>query len=777
MCVDLLTQTKMVAKVINIERVLTLSGTLADLNNPDYIRLKAQMAAIKEASDKGRFVYLMARQPDNSIIFLVDNEPPDSADYSAPGDYFSEASAELVNAFDTGLPFVEGPEKDQWGNWISAVVPLQDPQTGDTIALFGMDIDANTWQREVILQTMLPVGMIIGSFILLVLIIMLWHNRSILSSNQRELLEVKNFNESIVQNAAEGILIADQAGYIIFANPALEDMLGYHPSEMIGKNWMIYVPPDMKKRALRADQERTKGKSERYELALLHKDGTPVPLQISASPRYDQPNGNYIGSLAVMTNISALQKAEKAIRESEVKYRLIFERSPLGFLHFNREGIITNCNANFVEIVGSSYKKLIGVNLLLLPDQGIVRAVKKALEGEIATYEDNYSSVTANKVTPVRAIFAPIKSSDDGNSQVSGGIGIIEDITERKKAEEKVVHMSLHDQLTDLYNRHFLEAELKRLDTERQLPFSIVMADVNGLKLVNDTYGHLVGDQLLCRAADIIKRNSRNEDIVARWGGDEFIILLPRTDHQVAEHFTRRIRESCAGEDVEDFPVSIALGAATRTTMAVSLKTTLKKAEDNMYEQKLTESRSTKNAVLTALLNTLAAKSFETEAHTHNMQDIAIKIARVLNLPESEINRLILLITLHDIGKINIPEEILTKREPLTEEEWLKMRKHPETGYRIALATEEFAHVAEDILCHHERYDGKGYPRGLSGEKIPLLARIAAIADAYEVMRNGRPYKEAMPLSEIKQEFRVCSGTQFDPALVNILLKLLEEDN
>jgi len=343
----------------------------------------------------------------------------------------------------------------------------------------------------------------------------------------------------------------------------------------------------------------------------------------------------------------------------------------------------------------------------------------------------------------------------------------------RHRAEETIRHLSYFDQLTGLFNRNYLEVELKRLNSARQMPLAVIMADINGLKLVNDTYGHERGDQLLKAAAAILKNSCREEDIIARWGGDEFIILLPGTGETEAAEICKRISLNCSKSILRNLPVSIAIGSAVHHDHKLDTIKLLKTAEDIMYKQKLTESRSMKSAVLNTLLKTLAEKSFENEAHTRRMQTVAQKIGRAIKLPDSELSRLNLLITLHDIGKINIPEEILVKKDPLTGLEWEMIKMHPEIGFRIARATEDFAHVADDILSHHERWDGSGYPRGLKKNDIPLLARITAIADAYEVMRYGRPYKKAMDINEIKAEFKNCSGIHFDPELIEIALRVI----
>ncbi len=334
----------------------------------------------------------------------------------------------------------------------------------------------------------------------------------------------------------------------------------------------------------------------------------------------------------------------------------------------------------------------------------------------------------------------------------------------------EISYMSFHDQLTGLYNRHFLKEEMQRVDTVKQLPLGIIIADLNGLKLINDTYGHIKGDELLIKAASILKKSCREVDVIARWGGDEFVILLPRTSIQKTKAIQKIIIDNCSGVYAGDVPVSMAVGAASKNNPGDGLHDILKKAEDNMYSQKLNESRNVRNTILSTLLKTLAEKSCETEAHINRMKETAALIARQTGISKVDQVRLDLLITLHDIGNINMPEKIITKNESLTAGEWEMIKKHPEIGFRIARSTEEFAHVAEEILAHHERWDGSGYPRGLREEEIPLLSRIAAIADAYEVMSSGRPYKEKMNQGEIMAEFKKCAGTQFDPALVDLFL-------
>jgi len=360
----------------------------------------------------------------------------------------------------------------------------------------------------------------------------------------------------------------------------------------------------------------------------------------------------------------------------------------------------------------------------------------------------------------------------DSSGNIVGAIESIRDVTERKRAEEKIEYLNSHDHITGLFNRTYLEKEMYYVDKDENLPISVIVGDINGLKIINDAFGYQPGDEILKRAADVIKDNSKN-GLIARWGGDEFAVILPRTGSKEAHKITERINKFFNVNDIVPVDVSISFAVATKEDKTIDINNLLKQAEDSMYRNKLLENSSTRSSFISSLMNTLGTRSDETEEHTRRIRDRVNLIGKELDLALDELKNLDLLAALHDIGKIAVPDDILKKPGKLTDEEWEIIKKHPETGYKIALSLPELAPVAEGILTHHERWDGTGYPLGLKGDKIPLISRIISIVDAYDVMVNGRPYKKALTHQEALEEIKRCSGTQFDPWLVEKFLNIL----
>lgn len=335
---------------------------------------------------------------------------------------------------------------------------------------------------------------------------------------------------------------------------------------------------------------------------------------------------------------------------------------------------------------------------------------------------------------------------------------------------EKLIYK---DMLTGLYNNNFFEEELSRLDTKRQLPISIIMGDINGLKLINDAFGHKMGDSTLKKAAEIMTSSFREEDIICRVGGDEFVVLLPKTSEKTALKVIERVKNKCEINPLDFLKISISFGVATKESKDTDINKILKKAENRMYFNKLKESKEAKFLMIMSLKSRLEKITYETKSHCERLKNLCMVMAEALNLTEIEKDKLRILCEFHDIGKIGVSKNILQKQGRLNNEEWENVRRHSEIGYYIAKEFKDASPVDELILIHHERWDGKGYPGLLKNVEIPIVARIFAIADAYDVMVNDRPYKTRMNNRQALNEIKDKSGSQFDPNIAEIFINIM----
>ncbi len=582
----------------------------------------------------------------------------------------------------------------------------------------------------------------------------------------------KKYRE-LFENAPVGIFKSNEKGELILANPELLDILGFNSlaqtREFYNDLSSVYVNKEKRKELF--EKLKRENEVDNYIFRAQKGNGNKSWLKLEARVnKYDTEGNMEIDGF--IEDITKKYKMEQELAKSEEKYRSLFENQHAVMLILDPDsGKIVDANPAAVNYYGYSYEDLTSKNIdeiNQLSQDKIYNKMDNASDSNKNIFEFKHQ-LADGEIRDVEVYSGPIKI--ENNEYL---FSIIHDITERKKAEEKIKYMTFHDKLTGLYNRAYLEEEMNRIDTERQLPITLIMGDLNNLKLVNDTYGHQKGDELLVEAAEIIENCCRQEDIIARWGGDEYVVLLPNTTLDMGEKVCNRIFEGTRDGDGE-LLVSISLGCASKTRSNQDIFKVLNKAENRMYKNKITNRKSARSNVLSAFLNTLREKSYETEEHASRMKELSMKLGNKVGLSSSDLDRLSLLTSLHDIGKITIPQEILNKPDKLTEDEWNKVKEHTEAGYRIVSTMDEFADISEYILYHHERWDGSGYPEGISGTEIPLLSRILAIVDAYDVMTSGRPYKEPISQAEALEEIKECAGSQFDPNLVKLFVEILNE--
>jgi diguanylate cyclase (GGDEF)-like protein len=341
--------------------------------------------------------------------------------------------------------------------------------------------------------------------------------------------------------------------------------------------------------------------------------------------------------------------------------------------------------------------------------------------------------------------------------------------------KRKSNYFGIYDKLTGIYNRAYFEETFQSLDKAENLPISVIVCDLNFLKLINNLFGRRGGDKLLVDTVNLLKNQCRHCDIIGRWGSDEFILILPKTDYKTTMQIVSRIKNNSKELEYKGFPINISLGAATKIEISTPIEEIIKSADDLMYRNKLLESKELHQPIVDFLGEIMYDKHYQTREHTERLKKIVLKMGSFLGLSDKELEELSMVAAFHDIGKISIPLEILNKPGSLTCDEWNIIKRHPETGFKISLAANGLRHISDSILSHHERWDGTGYPQGLSGCEIPLYARIVAVADSFDVMIHGRPYKRPMSREDALAEVKRCSGSQFDPSIVDLFLNVFDD--
>lgn len=407
---------------------------------------------------------------------------------------------------------------------------------------------------------------------------------------------------------------------------------------------------------------------------------------------------------------------------------------------------------------------LIGLALFLSLTRKISRSLDTLTDSLSSVAEGDYSPMESSRLSPL-----PKELGDIGEA--------IEYLKEEVRTSiEEIREQGIRDSLTGLHNRRFFEETIRELGSGQMDPVTVVMCDVNGLKLINDGMGHKWGDRLIKRAKEVLLEIAGEKDTVARIGGDEFAVVMPQNDGSGVD---LRFRDAMASANSEgyDIPLHMAWGTASGNAANHSIDEIVKDADERMYALKEIQREDARGGILKFFLNTIKSREKRRTSHMDRCRSIMERFLKTV--PEIDgpfRKRMVRLAAIHDIGLIGVDREILSKKAPLSDEEMREVRSHPEIGYRIAFAVPNLSDLADAILHHHQRWDGQGYPlrkSPVSGEDIPLESRIMSLVDSYEAMTH-REYSPVLSHSEAIEEIRSCAGSQFDPIWTERFVSFLE---
>lgn len=485
--------------------------------------------------------------------------------------------------------------------------------------------------------------------------------------------------------------------------------------------------------------------------------------------------------IKVRERTTDLEKTNGVLEESRAQLKLILDSTIEGIFGIDTEGKCTFSNKSALNILGyDSQDEILGKDMHALihhtksdgtPFPGSeCRIMQTFKNGKGITVDDEIFWRKDKTSFDVRYSSYPQYK----NKALVGAVVTFIDNSEQKKNDEHIKYLTYHDPLTDIHNRLFFEEEIERIDKENVLPVSVIFGDLNGLKLTNDIFGHAAGDTMLKEAAFAFSSNSSKESgVVARIGGDEFVLISHSCDDKTAHKLMAEIKKTFAEKHSKEIIGSISLGASTKTSPKQAMSEIIEAAENNMYRDKTMNRKKNNKIMITKIINQLHERSLTEKRHSENVSALSKKIAREMNLPEAQVNRIAENGYFHDIGKIVLDDNLLNKHRNFSEEEYREMQQHSVAGYRILNLFDETIDLAEGVLNHHEHWDGTGYPKGIKGEEIPLSSRIISVAESFDAITNDYGDK-SKTLQEAITEIKRFSGIKYDPAVVDAFIKAIK---
>lgn len=583
----------------------------------------------------------------------------------------------------------------------------------------------------------------------------------------------------LLENQPDMVFALNTDCYFTYGNSVCTRLTGYPMSSFLNMHISNLIAPEYLPVIYENIAKRMAGENVMpYEIELVNAAGMRVPVELHAA-HLRNSGGQTTEIIGVIRDLSERARLQEELVKSELKYRTYVENAPNIVMVLDNEGYITFVNHKTEllmecprdQIINRHFTNFVApndCNLVLSNFQARLHGIERD-----SPYEIEVISSTSRKI-PVE-IRPNLLYDAQGN--MSGMLCIISDITKVRKAKEKLIYLSEHDILTGIYNRASFQNIVNDLQAKEICPVGIIICDINGLKLINDTLGHQAGDTLIQTVGKILQKICSTEYYPARIGGDEFAVILPGASQDGINGFLRKLQNeiNIFNQSKDGLFLSLAIGSSIRYSQRQNMDMVIRTADNSMYRSKLFEQKSARNTILRTLTSALTMRDHMTEEHATRLQHLACGFGRRMNLSHEDLDYLSLLAVTHDIGKIGIPDEILFKNGSLDPDEWEIMRSHSEIGYRIAIESRELSGIAEYILYHHEHWNGEGYPMKLKEEQIPLICRILAIIDAHDAMTNDRPYRRAMTNGEAIEQLLADKGTKFDPDILEEYIKYLVE--
>ena len=775
-----------VEALLHPEHIAALGESLAV---SDAASVEQSLERLVESTDSIYYAYIL-KQENGSIVVMADSSAADSPT-SSPTKSSCEETAEINRLpFETGQRILTEPISLPYGTWIRALVPVKDPENGDIIAAFGLSYSASEWQENLWKRMIPDLGITVCLLVLMFTFLSLRHQHAKLKQAAANLKFQEALYRNIFEKAPIGILLQgnkdnqnnQSAAEYFSVNPKGEAILGRSLSELQKMTWQgITAAEDLEVETPLFDRF-IKGEIPSYsiEKRLFKPDGSTIWVNLYVVAFPDNP---FSGSmyLCLLEDVSERKLSEESRGESERSKAVFFSHLPgmayrckfdpnwtMEFVSggceeltgYTAEALIENREISYAEIIAPEHRDAVRTGWRRI----LIRHDRYRDEYEIATKSGKRKWV----LELGQGIY-----NDDGNIEALEGIVL--DISDQKNKERQIAYLSEHDPLTGLWNRNYLEQEKLRLDKPEFLPLSIAICDIDGLRMINDAYGHAEGDHLITKTATLIQGCLKSEYVLSHAGGGEFVLLLPHTGSTAAHQLKMTIKNTIENYNrvnkVAPYAISVSIGHGTKETEAQKIEDVMKAAEEYLSSRKLLNQNSSHSAIVASIMATLYAKSQETEAHGQRIGRFCQMMGEQLRLTPKELDDLQLLSKLHDIGKIGIDDSILNKPGKLSEEDWKVMKQHPYLGRNIAMSTPQLEHIADYILHHHERWDGAGYPMGLKGKETPVLSRILSIADAFDAMTEDRIYRKAMPYEAAIREIERNAGTQFDPEITRLFVE------